>query len=262
MSSRRPLPLHRSYLPCSVQACSQPRVQGSASRFCARHRYARKVHGDPLQAPLRLPAIHAMAAQVRRVYSRLSPSKRAELPRVAHRYCKPFHDFLLSCANGTSELGDSRWAREPAERLVRVFNDAAPLEVLTRCTALFLLRERQPYLFASDRAFQFQFVRGVRKLSSVADGTFWNSRAQRVQPVVKEIPQRVQVTMASWLIEWSATWATSIVEIAEKQTQRDRARAVLASELFADVREKVNREHAKAERKLAIARSLQHGTDS
>lgn len=256
MPTRKPLPVYRSALKCTVAHCHEKRVQGSASNYCQRHRTGNKQHGDPLQVPLRIPQVRKVETEVRKIYKRLSPARRAELPDRAARYCKPFHEFLQSCAEGSSEFGNNRFAVESGARLLRVFDEVDPLSILTRASALYLMREQMPHVFRNERAFRFQLVRAVRKLTSVADGSYWNNRNQRKQQIVNEIPMRVRENMAEYLVEFFTPWVTQVANIAEKQARTEAARSRIASETFSELREKVRVEHAKAERRLAIAQRL------
>jgi hypothetical protein len=255
MSTSRPLPLHRSRLPCIVPGCREPRVQKSASNYCQMHRYHWKVHGSPLQDAIKIAEIRRWEQDVRRIYKRLPKAQRGDLSGVAARYCATFHDFLRNCAAGR-ENAQNRFSHETATRLLKVFDSVDPLAILTRVAALFLMREQSPRMFRDERAFRFQLVRGVRKLTSVADGSYWDNTRQRVKQICDEIPARVRETMAEWLVEFSIPFAFHVSNCAALTERTEKTQALLAAEVFAPLREKLHQEHAKAERKLQIARRL------
>lgn len=255
--SKRPLPLHRSLLQCTVPGCREKRVQRSASNYCQAHRYRWKVHGSPLQDAIRIAHIRRYEIEVRRIFARLPKARRADLNETAKRYCTPFQEFVKAWAEGR-EGPESRFGREAGERLTRVFESVPPVAMLTRVAAMYLMRQQEPHAFRDERAFRFQLVRTFRKLTSIADGVYWNNRDQRAQQIVKSIAARVQETMGEWLVEFSTPFAHHVNTCATLIRKTEQVQTFLASEVFAPLQRKLNAEHARLERKLSLARTLLH----
>lgn len=245
------LPVQRSFGRCDVPGCDQPRVQRSSSRYCHTHRYHWRVHGSPLQDRLRIAEVRRYEVDARRVFAHLPKRNRADLEGTAARYCATFREVLTQ-----QQAGQNKYGREAASRLLRVFENEKPLPILTRLSALYLMRQHQPHAFRDDRAFRWQLVRCFRKLTSVADGIYWNSRDQRKQQIVKTIHVRVQELMAEWLVEFSVPFVSEVRACSTLLDKVERTNAFLAADVFKPLRDKLNAEHSRLERKLSLARRL------
>jgi hypothetical protein len=256
MPSQRPLPLARNALRhCSAPGCQDPRVQGSASHYCPLHRYRFKHFGHPLQTPHAIREVRRWESEVRvRIFNRVGPQRRKHLADTAVAYCKPFHAWLRSAASG-GEF-NSKYGEEAAERLLRVFDNVDPMDILTRITAVYLMREKSPWQFRSDEAFEFAVVRAVRKLTSTSDGSYWNPKTGKVKHIVKPIPRRTVALMGTWLQQWAVEWVSHTNRVAAQLQEKERLRQALANDIFGPISEKLRVEHGKAERKLQLAQSL------
>ena len=252
--SYRPLP-DRSDLPCSVDGCTTPRVTGSASSYCSRHRYAFRSHGHPLEAPVKIGTVREAEKDIRRILGHLPRASFGDLPAFAKRYTTPFVDYLTAESEGRSD-GSNRNAKAAAELLLRVFNEVEPLPILVRLAAMYELKRTRPYLFRSEEAFRVQTLRAVRKTTSVASGVWWSQKLQRNRQVVRVPVLKVQAIAAGWLVDLATPFVSQTNALADQYGSLDRINSRLASDLFAPLRERVRVQHAKAERRLEIARRL------
>lgn len=258
MPSRNPLPITRG-LPCSHPGCTALRVAGSAARYCSRHRNNHRKNGDPGQEAISIAQVRKWERDVRWVYRRLPKTNREKLSQYAEIGARGLRELLQAIVKGQEPSQASRHHKDAAAKLLRVLDQVSALDVFTRASAVFLMRQEQPYLFRSDAAFRAQLVRAVRKLASIADGQQWDAKNQRVRHVTRRVPIKVRQIMETWLVELTVPWAANVVACRKQVANLSTVNAQLAADIFGPLKERLAREHAKAERKLALAQRLHQG---
>lgn len=91
--------------------------------------------------------------------------------------------------------------RRAAEEVLKIAQEAEGRAVWVRVAALYSLQEEFPQRFRSDRAFLFEMVRTVRRLSAVSVSQYYNAATGRTKLVYRDPPPQAIEFMAAWLRE-------------------------------------------------------------
>jgi len=180
--------LRRWRAPCKTQGC-RGTVRSSFARLCFRCSARSRRHGD---------------ATLRKGITKreLEPFKREVLGLVLGSENRESIEQVLRDLHAhtretlRANLGGTVWQRRGLAAALRVLNDpeVPALDVGATIAGVFLMRQREPKRFPSDRAFTFQLCRHFRKLSDVSYGRYWDTRSGSSQRMYKELrPQAVEV---------------------------------------------------------------------
>lgn len=130
----------------------------------------------------------------------LKKEKHADLLRVIKASHRDYIDLLDALASGRlEEARRSRFLREAAERLLKVFRQSQPEAVFLRIAAMFLMEERNPRAFRSDTAFEYQLATATRRLTKMYDKMWWDSKRQTTANSQSRISRQTMNAMGSIL---------------------------------------------------------------
>ena len=74
-------------------------------------------------------------------------------------------------------------------------------EAIETVIAVYVMQEIEPRRFRSGRAFRFQLVRRLRRLTDVNVGEYWDQTAGRTKRVYRDLPPRVTEVFARIVTE-------------------------------------------------------------
>ena len=188
---------------CSVPGCAKRpgggRMASTFTTLCDRHRLRDRRHGDPMQQPIR--ATH-LAPYIRALKRR--QGVRPEAPAWAALEARwtalvqACRDTLATYATG---LPMNRHQVEAAGELVKAAGEASPDHAWRTAVAMFLLREADPRLFPTERAFRVQLGRRVRHLAATSRAIYWNLAEGRMKAVYRDPSPRAAVVVDDMLAE-------------------------------------------------------------
>lgn len=209
---------------CRVNGCRRGPQDGSlGSAFnglCNAHHARDRRHGDPLQQPIR--ACH-LAPYIRSLKHR--QAIRPDAPAWAALEAR-WMALVQSCKD-TRAVYDSgqpmnRWQVEAAGELVKVAGEASPDDAWRTAVGMFLLREADPRMFPTDRAFNTQLGRRVRHLGTTSRAMHWDSGEGRFKGVYRDPSPRAAAVVGDMLAE---TFGVAGVYFARQATAEADAKA-------------------------------------
>src|SRR4051812_24186519 len=182
---------------CRVSGCGQ-----RASRYgalCNKHKINDRRHGHPEQ--------EGITAAVLKPYLRMA---RGLTERNAEKDIWPLLDDQWQAVMAQSQAYMDRYLagqpgiaieRRAHSEIAKVGREVETREVIETVIALYLMQEIEPRRFRSDRAFRFQLVRRLRRLTDVNAGEYWDQDAGKVKRVYRDLPPRVAEVFARIVIE-------------------------------------------------------------
>jgi len=187
---------------CIVPGCMTParilRVWGIHGRYCETHRRRWRVHGAPTQASIwkhdLQPLIKLARRTVERDKSGKIESSLCELHAILHDYAT---EVAVDLERGVAV---PKWTARGAREVLRVTNEASAVESACVVASVFLLRDRNPYMFVSQRGFEFELVRAYHKQVVTAWGRYWSEKGAISKTVYHELPPRCVDAIAVLLI--------------------------------------------------------------
>lgn len=188
---------------CSVIGCpNRPgggRMAASWTTLCNHHRLRHRRHGDASQQPVRAAHIAPyLKALKRRQASRPDAPAWAALAGRWEGLVKACKTTLAVYESGQPM---NRWVVEAAGEIVKVAGGATAEAAWQTAIAMWLLREADPRLFASEAAFKVQVGRRVRHLVETNRGRWWNPATGSFKLAFRDPSPRAAVLVGEWLVE-------------------------------------------------------------
>lgn len=183
---------------CTVRGCDRP-VKGRAyGRRCNAHRHRARRHGHPEQLGITRKELKPFEGRVEGLIAK-NPEARG-WAALDQRW-----EAILQHAAGIMAAARSkpyrRNERRAAEEVLKIAQGANGRAVWVRVAALYALQEEFPHRFLSDRAFLYEMVRTVRRLSAVSVSQYHNATTGRTKLVYRDPPPQAVEFIAAWLRE-------------------------------------------------------------
>jgi len=182
---------------CSVRGCAKQ--SAGYGRYCEAHRTRHSRHGDPLQQTITAHRLSAYAQLVRSWFARQADDS---LPQKAESVLRA----VVAEAEGV--LAEYQTGRpmikpqvEAARDLVKIAADADPQAIIETVTGMVIMREREPYLFKSDRGFWMQVARRYRALTDLHVGSYWNHVTGKTHRVYRDPNPAAGEALGRMLVE-------------------------------------------------------------
>jgi hypothetical protein len=213
---------------CIVTGCTTParmlhRVWGMHGRYCETHRRRWRVHGDPMQASIPKHDLKPLIKIARRIVERDETGKVDASLRQLHSI---LHDYATEVAVDIERgVAVAKWTGRGAREVLRVTNEARAVDSACLVASVFLLRDRNPWMFASQRGFEFELVRAYHKQVVTAWGRYWSEKGAISKTVYHELSPRCVEAIAVLLIATYAKWASHVIRV----DQQERRRSLLAN---------------------------------
>src|SRR5690348_3454182 len=164
------------------------------------HHMRNRRFGDPaVSACLRKTELKPFLAEVRRLCMRGDKEKTTHVFEAIQARMRNLAESTLAERLAHAVRGPKR-LQQAEQEIARVTAEANPVEAAHLIGALFLLRERMPGRWPTERAFRFELVRSWRKLAGIAYGTCWNHQRGKLRRMYKEMPPTVVEALAEWLV--------------------------------------------------------------
>jgi hypothetical protein len=132
--------------------------------------------------------------------------KRRNIEKIEYGV-RTLHAALLAA---TREASANRFIFQASEELQKVLTTVAPLECAVTVAAVALLQEYNPRYFVNDRAFDFALVRAFRAQGSLAYGSTWDHREQRMRLWYRPLSPRSTAYAAMFLKECYSPFINAI----------------------------------------------------
>lgn len=201
--------------------------------LCNTHRQAERRHGDANQTPV-------LVKHLRPYLPSLDRRQRANPDAKLWGLLTARWEALASACKETLKVSATgipmnRWERQTALEIVRVAEEASAEAVWRTAIAVFLLREHDPRIFASDRGFIVQLGRCVRHLSEMNAGTYWDHRTGAVKRTYRDPNARVAVRVGEVLAEAFGAAGLYFAEQDRKEAERREAERTAFYEALREV---------------------------
>lgn len=118
----------------------------------------------------------------------------------------------------------NRHHRRLYQELAKLADAVEFSETMETALAMFLLWEREPRAFASDRGFRFQLVRRLRGLTDLNAGTWFDAETEKekAKRAYRELPPKAADLMAVELLEFFARAAGHVIRLEREDTAKNR----------------------------------------
>lgn len=168
--------------------------------MCLWHQMRNRRFGDPsLTGCLKRSELKPYLIEVRRLCARGHEERTEHVFSGIQQRLRELAESTLAERLNAAAQG-REWFRRAEEEIVRVTADANPVEAAHLIGALFLMRERVPRRWPTERAFRFDVVRAWRKLAGISYGSAWDHRLGKMRRMYRELRPRVVETVAEWLV--------------------------------------------------------------
>jgi hypothetical protein len=184
---------------CTVRGCDRP-VKGRAyGRRCNAHRHRARRHGHPEQLGITRKELKRFEGRIEGLVAK-NPEARgwAALDQRWEALTKHAADIVEAAKGGKPHQRNERRA---AEEVLKIAQGTEGRAVWVRVAALYAFQEEFPQRFLSDRAFLYELVRTVRRLSAVSVSQYYNAKTGRTKLVYRDPPPQAIEFMAAWLRE-------------------------------------------------------------
>ena len=221
---------------CIVPGCMTParilhRVWGIHGRYCETHRRRWRVHGAPTQTSISKHDLKPLIKIARRILERDETGKvdasLGELHTILHDYAT---EVAVDIERGVAV---PKWTGRGAREVLRVTNEARAVDSACLVASVFLLRDRNPQMFANQRAFEFELVRAYHKQVVTAWGRYWSEKGAMSKTVYHELSPRCVEAIAVLLIATYAKWASHVIRLDRQDRQRELVAKLTLDEGFA-----------------------------
>ncbi|ESX29463.1 MULTISPECIES: hypothetical protein [unclassified Mesorhizobium] len=186
---------------CRVDGCY--RAPTKFSHLCEYHRNVDRVHGDPRQRGVTKTELKPYQKAIRDYLARRSgPRAEAVIMGDWDRVTRRAEEFLEAGNRGRPQNVHERRA---AQMIVSVGKDYHAMEIAILCMALGYFYADQPRRWASDRGFQYQAARMLRRLAQGETDFTWRPEGTMVRSSTKRCPPSVTRAL------WSSIEATNFI---------------------------------------------------
>lgn len=173
------------------------------------------MHGDAQQEAIKKYDLKPLIDAARRIVDRDSSGK---LKDVLARFHAGLQDYALGVKSDlASGQRVPKWTARGAEQVAKVMIETDPVSCACVVASVFMLREQQPYRFASQRGFEFELVRAFRKQIDTSWGKYWNDKKSISKSVYKELTPRCVEAIATLLTYTYVPVATKIITLYQKE---------------------------------------------
>jgi hypothetical protein len=205
---------------CAVDGCLDH--TSSFRPWCNRHSLARRNHGHPEQRPIDKttlrPFTRAIEAKLRAHPEWTGIALAKERWREAMRDQRALHAAYFEGGQAMR-----RWEVRTAQDLIRVDEGVEVKAILVTIAAMFLMAEDMPRLFRDDRAWRYQLVRMVRKLTSTSLGTVYDHRAGKVRGIYRVRREAEVMAFERVITEVFGGLAMALARAVLKDREREQA---------------------------------------
>lgn len=185
-----------------MRTCRAPGCTGRTTPYgvyCNAHKTRAKRHGAVGQEAITKLALEPYRARVR---AKVETNAHSPLWTILEaRWEGVVETARRTMATYLSGRPMSRYERMEAAEVVKLAENVSCKEITETTAAMFLMADREPRRFASDRAFRTQLVRRVRGLSEVNAGTWFDHRTGKVKRVYRDLPVKTTLLFAQRLVE-------------------------------------------------------------
>jgi hypothetical protein len=213
------------YHHCSSPGCGLRTV--GYSSLCRNHARTKARHGHPRQRGITLGDItpYLRVVDARRKASPNSPAWAI----LADRWSRLLAQSQRVVDQYLSGHAVVRHERQAAQTILTLAGEVGADKVISTVMAVYMLQEAEPRRVLTDQAFDFQLVRRVRFLASVAVASYWDHKTRKKRQVYRDFPPRAVGVMAGHLKEAFGFAALQFakneagrVQAAEWKRQRER----------------------------------------
>lgn len=206
---------------CRAEGC-QAHSKGFYSVYCNRHELNQRRHGHELQTAI---GPTQLKPYLKMVDDRLRKNENTVRWDVIEDRWKIIVSHAREIVARTG--AGFGWERRAAQTIIKVSDNVDYKEIVRIVVALYLLQRFDPRVFRDDRAFQFQLVRNVRKLTDISVGTYYNPSDGKVKRAYKTLPPKSVAIMGQWISQVLGSLALYFVK-AEERDEEERQRKVAA----------------------------------
>ena len=213
---------------CITPACGRPARSSfykiGASKRCERCQKRVRRQGDARQAPVRRHEARKIVTHLKRLVRRLGKTEQVEraFQQIATNLVSVTVDDLPQPApNGKAKPWTNQWMERALDELQRICSDVEAVASGYLVIAMFVMQQdERPPRFVSDQAFRFQLVRMWRSQTSLACGTTYDAKRDRVVGWYKIVPPRVVIYLAAILTTAYAPVVGYMVTLIKKDKER------------------------------------------
>lgn len=188
---------------CSALACNK--AAGTFSPLCSSHKSRLRKQGHEEQRGITLTEMRPFLQMVRD--RRMRNPDNAVWPILITRWQRLADEsrgILNTYEAGLPMILHKKLA---ADEVIRLTTTADVQEVVDAAVAMFVMLEIRPRAFMSNKAFKFQLVRRVLRVTKANAVTYVGS--DRPKKAYRDVPPKTADVMAQWLIEaFGATGVT------------------------------------------------------
>ncbi|RWP11018.1 hypothetical protein [Mesorhizobium sp.] len=213
---------------CRVDGCY--RASAKFSHLCEYHRNVNRVHGDPRQSGVTKTELKPYQNAIREYLARRSgPSAEAVIRKDWGRVAGRAEEFLEAANRGRPHNVHERRA---AQIIVSVGKNYHAMEIAILCMALGYFYAAQPRRWASERGFQYQAARMLRRLAQGETDYTWRPEGTMVRSSAKRCPPLVTRAL------WSSIEATNFIGYGIQISREiEKGRELKRKDRIADLRE-------------------------
>jgi hypothetical protein len=125
--------------------------------------------------------------------------------------------------------------RRTCQEIEKLADNVEFRDILTTGLGMFLLRDHDPRMFVSDRAFRFQLVRRLRGLTDVNAGEWFNNDTGKVQRAYRELPPRAAEEMAGVFVPFFARAAAHTIRVDREDREKKQAKVEALDRAFGKI---------------------------
>ena len=215
---------------CRAPNC-KTKTRSGLGQWCEYHRQRRRRHGEATQQGIRKQELAPFVKVAQRIVARDSSGRVETALREIHTILT---DHVRSVAvDADRGAWVPKWTARAAREMLKVLVETPPLQCACTVAGVFLLREHQPYLFVSERAFRFELVRHFHKLVATAWGSYYDEKAGRVKKTYRDLPPRTVPEIGATLIEGYARFVGHVLRVDQRERVRGLAVKTALDEGFA-----------------------------
>jgi hypothetical protein len=183
---------------CKVAGCHSP-AKGTYSAMCVAHTKTNARHGDHDQRTLTKGMLKPFKARVEeRWIKRNSNLKWDAVERRWEIVVEQARGIIAAFEAGRPDVG---WRRDAARAVIQLADDVPAHEIVLTVCAVYLHARANPRFYVTDRGFQFQLVRALRKLTRTNAGEYWDHQSGKTKLVYRDLNQRAVEYVAAWVVE-------------------------------------------------------------
>jgi hypothetical protein len=208
---------------CITPNCGRETRHGMGpQKRCHRCRQRARRRGDARQEPLRKSELAPYRDELKGLLKVCS--NREAIEDAAKRT----HESLLDIAQGTATslaaggvFKGPKWKRQAYDEITRVLAVVDPLNAAVTCGAMFMLRDRYPTRFVSQRAWLFEYVRSWRSLAPAAYSS-WDDKRGCAKTYRRDLRGLAVDEIARLLIDAYAGFGSWAIAARQKETEKKR----------------------------------------